>query len=395
MNYQKIAHELCGFMGGLENVMPLEVANELEQTDTVDYEIYDDDIKEVKAADGINIIQLIAEPLTKYKEYINDIKYELSLSNYKNCLKNCTYHNKANTYINSVYAKNNNDTTQEMDNRYLKAYNNLTNIVTNHSRMDKLWGSDKDVFVGEGITLTHNLMCKLLLGLIPHKLQSNTSLISVATKQASEVSTFLLETAEFIISIQNKLSKKIYYKAPLVSEITGERIDTISKTKYNITNDPATRCNEFQIRPSDNQENSGLRDRGREVLITGAVESIDNIIEIRNNNALSDFAQLITKLTKVAYCANIPLYTVESMVQKLDNTFNNPNDVIGGITSCIGEFNTKVIDPLNLKYKQFDNLCKEKTSLTEEQFVSKSVEKSFEGKVATSMTRPNIDDFEY
>lgn len=394
MNYQKIAYELCTFMGGLEDgVGALAIADELEQTDTVDYEVYDDDIKEIKTPDGINIIQLIAEPFTKYKTYIKECGS--TPVDYKNYFKGAEYLNKANAYINSVYAKNSNDTVQEMDNRFLKAYNALTNIVTNRSRMEKLWGTYDDPFLGEGIAYTHKLLCKLLLGLIPHKLQGNTTLASVAAKMTPEVSIYLLETAEYIISIQGKLSKKIYYKAPLVSEITGERIDTISKTKYNISNDPSTRLDNVDIRPSEFREDSGLRDKGREVLVSGAIESIDNIIEIRNNNSLSDFAQLVTKLTKVAYCSNIPNYGIDQMVATLDKTFNSPNDVIGGITACIGEFNTKVLDPLNLQYKKFEKLTRDLTSLTDEQFASKEVEKSFEGKVATAATKPNIDDFEY
>lgn len=394
MNYQKIAHDLCGFMGGLEaGIGPMDVAEELEQTDTVDYEVYDDDIKEVKTPDGINIIQLIAEPFTKYKEYIKNIG-NLD-ADYRNYFKGCEYQQKANAYINSVYAKNSNDTVQEMDNRYLKAYNSLTNIVTNRNRMEKLWGTYKDPFLGEGIALTHELLCKLLLGLIPHKLQGNTTLASVSAKMTPEVSICLLETAEYIISIQNKLSKKIYYKPPLVSEITGERIDTISKTKYDISNDPSTRLSNIDVRPSETREESGLRDKGREVLVSGAVESIDNIIEIRNNNALSDFAQLVTKLTRIAYCANIPTYGSDRMVVTLDKTFNNPNDVIGGITACIGEFNAKVLDPLNLQYKKFEKIRKESISITDDQFASKEIEKSFEGKVASASTKINIDDFEY
>ena len=394
MNYAKLAVELMQFGCGTEdvNALPSDVANELEATDTVDYQVYEDDIKEVKTPDGINIIQLIAEPFTRYKDYIKKATYDKGM--YQAYFKGFDSHKKAAAYINSVYAKNQNDSMQELDARFLKAYNNLSMFVENKTRMEKLWGTFDDPFLGEGIALTHELLEKLLLAMIPYKLNENTTLASVITKSCPEVSIKLLETAEYIVSIQSKLSKKIYYKAPLRSEITGERIDTVSKTKYDLINDPATRIVDYSIRPEE-RESSGFRDKNREVRITGAVESIDNIIEIRNNNALADFAKLVQDLTRIAYLGGVPRYSSNDMVNRLDKTFNSTSDVIGGIVHIIGEFNAKMVDPLNLMYKKFEDLRKEKTSITNEQFVSKDIEKSFAGRAAIAETKPKIDDFEY
>ena len=270
LNYFKQAMDLINFMAGTEedsNVDPQDIeilAQEIEATNSTGYDDYDDDHRVEQPADGINIMKLIETSIARYtaniKEYSSGMNPGVMAKDVINNSKN-EWYDRATAIIMTTFAKNKNDVEQTLDTEVLKEYNKLTMLIKNKSKMKKLLGTNNDPFLLEGIVVTYDIFTRMLLAYVPVKVQTGETLASIINKRSGVVFMKLLDAVKYINSIQSKLGTKIYYKEPLVSEITGKKIDTIKDTKFDFR------------RNDQDREDSGFRDYNREVIVTAGRES--------------------------------------------------------------------------------------------------------------------------
>lgn len=271
LNYFKQAMDLINFMAGTEedsNVDPQDIeilAQEIEATNSTGYDDYDDDHRVEQPADGINIMKLIETSIARYtaniKEYSSGMNPSVMAKDVINNSKN-EWYDRATAIIMTTFAKNKNDVEQTLDTEVLKEYNKLTMLIKNKGKMKKLLGTNNDPFLLEGIVVTYDIFTRMLLAYVPVKVQTGETLASIINKRSGVVFMKLLDAVKYINSIQSKLGTKIYYKEPLVSEITGKKIDTIKDTKFDFR------------RNDQDREDSGFRDYNREVIVTAGRESV-------------------------------------------------------------------------------------------------------------------------
>ncbi len=123
-------------------------------------------------------------------------------------------------------------------------------------------------------------------------------------------------------------------------------------------------------------------------------ESIENLIEIRNNNSLLEYSKLIKAL---AFTTTLfkPLsgYDVENMCKDIDRLFKDTSaNVVSLITGLIAKMDVKIIAPINITYKRYSETSEGK-SMTEQQFMPKEFDKSMEGRMYDS-ARPKVEEYE-
>lgn len=272
LKYLREAMDLISFMAGTEDseLDPQDVeilAQEIEATNSTGYDDYDDDHKVEQPADGINIMKLIETSIARYisniKDANNGVNPHYLSNNVLNYNDKMDSYDKASAIIMSTFSKNKNDVEQQLDTEILKEYNKITMLIKNKAKMKKLMGTKNDPFLFEGIMVTYDLMTRLLLAYVPMKIQSGETLASILNKKSGMVFMKIFDVVKYINSIQNKLGTKIYYKPPLVSEITGKKIDTVKDTKFDFR------------RNDQDREDSGFRDYNREVIVTAGRESED------------------------------------------------------------------------------------------------------------------------
>ena len=272
LKYLREAMDLISFMAGTEDseLDPQDVeilAQEIEATNSTGYDDYDDDHKVEQPADGINIMKLIETSIARYisniKDANNGVNPHYLSNNVLNYNDRMNSYDKASAIIMSTFSKNKNDVEQQLDTEILKEYNKITMLIKNKAKMKKLMGTKNDPFLFEGIMVTYDLMTRLLLAYVPMKIQSGETLASILNKKSGMVFMKIFDVVKYINSIQNKLGTKIYYKPPLVSEITGKKIDTVKDTKFDFR------------RNDQDREDSGFRDYNREVIVTAGRESED------------------------------------------------------------------------------------------------------------------------
>lgn len=272
LNSLRLAMDLKSFMPGLEDsdMDPQDVnilAQEIEATNSTKYDDYDDDHKVEQPADGINIMKLIETSVARYNANMQEeghgIKPYFNAQSLIDSPNPYVSMDKYTQLILTAFAKNKNDVEQSLDTEVLKEYNKLILLLKNKAKCKKLIGTKNDPFLLEGIVSTYNLFTMMLLAYVPMKIQTGKTLSAMITEKTGTAFFKIFDVVKYINSIQSKLGTKIYYKPPLVSEITGKTIDTVKDTKFDFR------------RHDQDREDSGLRDYNREVIVTASTESYD------------------------------------------------------------------------------------------------------------------------
>lgn len=163
------------------------------------------------------------------------------------------------------------------DSEIVKHLNNLLKLMEDKRKMSAICGTAENPFLYEGIQLVAIELHRTLLGMIPFYVKHATSVEDLIKSLNLNVLDVLVQMAADLVEIQNMFGTKIFYVAPVKSEITG-RSEELAQTPY------------------ANLESCMYRPLSSPMMYAG--ESIMNLIEIKNNNALVEFS-ILAKMLRV------------------------------------------------------------------------------------------------
>lgn len=163
------------------------------------------------------------------------------------------------------------------DENHLKTITNLWTLINDVPKMKAVCGNERTPFIYEGIQLLMLELVRSILALVPFHLRDNTSISEIISNMGLKVVSTLLEMAADIVEVSNLFSTRIFFIEPVDSEVTGKPED-LAGTPY-------------AILPETQRKDSMS-------IMNFAGESIINLIQIKNNNALPEYS-LITKMLGV------------------------------------------------------------------------------------------------
>lgn len=246
------------------------VDNEVGNVDTTDWQnVSEDDLK--SDAQCINVVKIITNFTNDYVKNMEEIqKSAPNIIEYTGDFKsNPLYEpfvSQANKIVNVVLK----------DSEIVKYANDLLKLLEDKRKMSSIAGTKESPFLYEGIQLVAFELYRTLLGVIPFYLKHATSVEDIVKKVNLNVLDVLVQMAADLVEINNMFGTKIFYVAPVVSEVTG-RSEEIAGTPY---------VNLESCQPVPFSK------------MVFARESIMNLIEIKNNNALVEFS-ILSKMMRV------------------------------------------------------------------------------------------------
>lgn len=222
-------------------------------------------------ADAINMVKLV----TNYtNQYVSNM--ELIIKDNKDVLdrsgdiKSTTLYNDfinpANVMLNVVFK----------DTDLIKTVNQFKDVLEDKRKMVAITGTETSPFLYEGFQLLAYELYKSLVALVPFYIKQVQDVNQLLDNMNLKVVKDLIEMAGDVVECSNLLGTKIFYVAPVVSDITGKS-EELAQTPY-------VNLESCQPRPFSRMQYAG--------------ESIMNLVEIKNNNALVEFSLLI-KMMKV------------------------------------------------------------------------------------------------
>lgn len=170
--------------------------------------------------------------------------------------------------INAVYNE---------DEELVKTVNNLFNIAKDIPKMKTICGNETTPFIYEGIQLLLIELSRTLLALLPFHLKENQPIDAIIAEMGLKVPSMLIEMANDMIEVSGLFGTRIFFVAPVESEITGKS-EEIAETPYITIKDEISR-------PEDSM--SPMNYSG---------ESIMNLIQIKNNKALPEYSLICKAL---------------------------------------------------------------------------------------------------
>lgn len=170
--------------------------------------------------------------------------------------------------INAVYNE---------DEELVKTVNNLFNIAKDIPKMKTICGNETTPFIYEGIQLLLIELSRTLLALLPFHLKENQPIDAIITEMGLKVPSMLIEMANDMVEVSGLFGTRIFFVAPIESEITGKS-EEIAETPYITIKDEISR-------PEDSM--SPMNYSG---------ESIMNLIQIKNNKALPEYSLICKAL---------------------------------------------------------------------------------------------------
>ena len=170
--------------------------------------------------------------------------------------------------INAVYNE---------DEELVKTVNNLFNIAKDIPKMKTICGNETTPFIYEGIQLLLIELSRTLLALLPFHLKENQPIDAIIAEMGLKVPSMLIEMANDIVEVSGLFGTRIFFVAPVESEITGKS-EEIAETPYITIKDEISR-------PEDSM--SPMNYSG---------ESIMNLIQIKNNKALPEYSLICKAL---------------------------------------------------------------------------------------------------
>lgn len=170
--------------------------------------------------------------------------------------------------INAVYNE---------DEELVKTVNNLFNIAKDIPKMKTICGNETTPFIYEGIQLLLIELSRTLLALLPFHLKENQPIDAIIAEMGLKVPSMLIEMANDMVEVSGLFGTRIFFVAPVDSEITGKS-EEIAETPYITIKDEISR-------PEDSM--SPMNYSG---------ESIMNLIQIKNNKALPEYSLICKAL---------------------------------------------------------------------------------------------------
>ena len=170
--------------------------------------------------------------------------------------------------INAVYNE---------DEELVKTVNNLFNIAKDIPKMKTICGNETTPFIYEGIQLLLIELSRTLLALLPFHLKENQPIDAIIAEMGLKVPSMLIEMANDMVEVSGLFGTRIFFVAPVESEITGKS-EEIAETPYITIKDEISR-------PEDSM--SPMNYSG---------ESIMNLIQIKNNKALPEYSLICKAL---------------------------------------------------------------------------------------------------
>ena len=152
----------------------------------------------------------------------------------------------------------------------IKHIRGLIDLMMEKRKMISIAGKPDTPFIYEGMQLVLLETIRTMLALIPSTIKQNQSLEEVMSSMNLNVPKCLIQMCADLIELSPLYGSKIYFVEPVVSEIThkSEELANTPYTDLDVFNNPSMKGN------------------------TPAGESIMNLVEIKNNNALLEFSAL-------------------------------------------------------------------------------------------------------
>lgn len=273
-------------------------SNEYEEDNTWDDSInsIDDTVSE---ADAINMVKIITSHTNAYVSNIELIeKDNQGIIERTGDIKQAPFYNEfiqpANTILNVVFK----------DTDIMRKVNNFLQVIEDKRKMSSICGTAENPFLYEGIQLLAIELYKSLLAIVPFYVKNATSLDETISSMKLDTVNTLLQMAQDICDVDNMFGVKIFYVAPVVSDVTGKS-EELAGTKY------------------ANLESCMYRPFGSKMMYAG--ESIMNLVEIKNNKALPEYS-ILSKMMKVisGMCVNLNISeTYTEVLEIVKNVLNS------------------------------------------------------------------------
>lgn len=253
----------------------------------------------VSEADAINMVKIITTHTNQYVANIELIeKDNQGLIERTGDIKQAAFYNEfiqpANTILNVVFK----------DTDIMRKVNNFLQVIEDKRKMSAICGTAENPFLYEGIQLLAIELYKSLVAIIPFYVKNATSLEETISSMKLETVNTLIQMAQDICDVDNLFGTKIFYVAPVVSDVTGKS-EELAGTKY------------------ANLESCMYRPFGSRMMYAG--ESIMNLVEIKNNKALPEYS-ILSKMMKVisGLCVNLNIKeTYNEVLEMVKNVLNS------------------------------------------------------------------------
>lgn len=266
-----------------------------EPSETNDDSVWDDSVTSiddtVSEADAINMVKIISAHTNQYVSNIELIeKDNQGIIERSGDIKQAAFYNEfiqpANTILNVVFK----------DTDIMRKVNNFLQVIEDKRKMSAICGTPENPFLYEGIQLLAIELYKSLVAIVPFYVKNATSLEETISSMKLETVNTLLQMAQDICDVDNMFGTKIFYVAPVISDVTGKS-EELAGTKYT------------------NLESCMYRPFGSKMMYAG--ESIMNLVEIKNNKALPEYS-ILSKMMKVISGLCINLNIKEAYAEVLD-----------------------------------------------------------------------------
>lgn len=252
----------------------------------------------VSEADAINMVKIITTHTNQYVSNIELIeKDNQGIIERTGDVKQAPYYNEfiqpANTILNVVFK----------DTDIMRKANNFLQVIEDKRKMTTICGTPENPFLYEGIQLLAIELYKSLLAIVPFYVKNATSLDDTIESMKLEPVKVLCQMAEDVCEVDNLFGVKIFYVAPVISDVTGKS-EELAQTKY------------------ANLESCAYRPFSRMMY---AGESIMNLVEIKNNKALPEYS-ILSKMMKVisGMCVNLNIKdTYIEVLEIVKNVLNS------------------------------------------------------------------------
>lgn len=305
-----------------------------------------DDLK--SNADCVNMMKIIANYTNDYTQNFEDIyKRNKDVIDFTGDFKASgifnDFINPSMTILTQVFK----------DNPIMSHVEKLIELLQDKRKMISVMGKPSTPFLYEGMQLVLIETVRTLLALIPSSIKQNAPVNEVIDSMNLNVAKCLVQMTADLVEIGPMLGNKIYYVEPVVSEVTNKSEE--------ITNTPYAKLDVF------NKDEVGKQ--------TPAAESIMNLVEIKNNNALLEFSALnkmMTVITGLLKDVDIAIKCKE-MFDKITNVMAaNPENTEGAVADALDYARNEVILP---QIKVMAELAvKENEKMTEDPEMSDDIE---------------------
>jgi len=223
----------------------------------------------------------------------------------------------------------------------LKIIEDLRSLLKLKSKMTAIKGTPNAPFIYEGIQVLYYTLIQTSLALIPASINNKTSLGGVVNENGLTVVAKLFDIAKDINAMADKLGTSIVFEEPILNEVTGNNVK-LENTIYE----------KSDILKKSDESKDGIFYAG---------ESINNLLEIKNNKALPEFSILLKGLTiSVGLSSGLEFQkSTADALNRIVDLLNNPSEAESKNAELMDYFATNIINTQIKKYGEL--VASEKT----------------------------------